>query len=150
MDHWFDSVAKDIAETGVSRRRALRRIAGGFGAVVVASLIPGQALADTMPKCSTGGGNCDTGFNNCGTNSNCYCFESFNGLVRCGCNEYCDSATSCTTSDDCPDGYFCAVNNGCTGCSDTSGVCIHLCTSDCTLGAAPLTAGTHRATAVFG
>lgn len=149
MDHWFDDAVKDLATNTVSRRGALRRIAAGFGGAAIATLIPGHVFANTMPKCTTGG-NCDIGFSNCGTNSNCYCFQAFNGQARCGCNAYCDELSTCSTSDECPEGYVCIVNNGCTGCGNSAGVCIPLCNSTCTLSAPALTAGTHRSTAAFG
>ncbi|MHB8600347.1 MAG: hypothetical protein ACYDER_26505 [Ktedonobacteraceae bacterium] len=145
MAHWFDDLTKSIVDDTngtISRRRAVRNIAGVIAGMTLASWFPGQALAQTeyTHTCKVPG-TCSTSFFNCYLNryhnTNCYCFQQMGaGRGVCGCNSYCacDSGSIppciCNSQSDCGSGYFCITNTGC-GC--TIGYCVPKCSSTCTL-----------------
>jgi hypothetical protein len=75
MDKQFDELSKSLAEDGVSRREALRKIGFSLAGVLLASLGLGK-------KARAGGG--------CKTNADCpagdYCHNG--SCVRCACVNY--------------------------------------------------------------
>jgi len=132
MANWFESVTKTLADGKLSRRGAMKTVAGITAAAALASFIPGEAFAASDGKCTPG--TCSTTFANCGKNTNCYCFQHINPKHggACGCNSYCASIPPCAKQSDCAKGSFCITNTGC-GC--TSGFCIPKCNKTCVLDA---------------
>ncbi len=145
MANWFEDITKTMADEKLPRRVAIRRISGTIVGVTLASLLPGQALANARPdgkaKCS-GPINCSSppGSYFCpnNPNPNCACFTNIKGGGTCGCNSYCSQVPTCNSSHDCSKGTFCAVSTGC-NCGYSSGVCIAKCigkNKNCQLGGA--------------
>lgn len=148
MTSWFDDMTKTLADGKLSRRQAVRRIAGTVAGAMVATYLPQSVFATRALKCNCPGncqgvspndcGGCNgPGFCNCHMqrfrNSNCYCFTRLdNGKGECGCNTYCASVTSCAKQSDCSKGYTCITS---TGCSCNGGICIQNCNKTCVLGA---------------
>ncbi len=146
MAHWFDDLTRSFADDTngtLSRRRAVRNIAGAIAGMTLASWFPGQVLAqDTNIYMCKDPGTCSTSnFYNCDlkryNNVNCYCFQHMStGKGVCACNTYCacDSdgipPCSCNTQADCATGYFCVTNTSC-GC--TNGYCLQKCNKTCTI-----------------
>jgi hypothetical protein len=147
----FDELTKGLANSGVSRRNAVKLGFGGVAAAALAALGVGSAAAapQTYPNCYAVAGTCSSGFSNCTrTNTNCYCFEHINKTTTgCGCNVYCSQAPACLHNYNCSTGYFCSDNNGCVGCAPGTGVCIQKCNkySTCVLSSVP--AGSNGKTA---
>ena len=134
MANWFDDLTKTLADASLTRRQALKHIAGTATAVVLAFWLPEQALAANQPNhhCTLGGG-CMGSFLYCGHNKyeNCYCMNQMGrNYGVCVCNTYCASAPPCSHSSQCGIGYACVTNNGC-GC--TIGFCMQKCTKTCQL-----------------
>ncbi len=139
MANWFESITKTLADDKLSRRLAVRKVAGVTTAAALAALIPAGAAFAAIPD--KGGhyckypGTCSSIFVNCQTkkygNSNCYCFEKIGTITGvCACNTYCASAPICSSQSGCASGYACTSNDGC-GC--TTGLCLQKCTKTCTL-----------------
>jgi hypothetical protein len=131
MANWFEDLTKTVADDRLSRRQAMRRIAGGVAGVALASWLPEQALAQNLPwkkQCPIGG-SCEGSFVNCNgnPNPNCICFTSTEGTPACGCNSYCSQLPNCSSSSQCKRGYVCITANGCTGCGTLFAVCMAKC-----------------------
>lgn len=128
MPNWFEDLTKTVADETIGRRTAMRRIAGGIAGVVLASGVPGLALASQKP-CTTGG-SCPTGFKRCpgNKNPNCLCYQRAKGLSpQCGCNHSCSNLVFCTTDASCGvPGQFCAYNTCCNP-PPNMGICIAAC-----------------------
>lgn len=95
----------------------------------VCCLTPAGQSSGNCTTCS--GGNCNVGFSQCGCNGplGSYCFTSTENTGVCAQNEFCDEVPTCTNSADCATGWVCITSNGCTGCSNSGGVCVPLCTT---------------------
>lgn len=142
MANWFETVTKTLGDDKLSRRQAMKKVAGVTAAVALAAVIPaGEAFAATPDKkkhgnfCKNPGTCSGSPFNNCETKKNpglnCYCFQRIGKTSgACGCNSYCSSLTACSSQSGCSKGMSCVSNNGC-GC--TTGVCIQNCTKTCVL-----------------
>jgi len=138
MTEWFSDLTKTLADETLSRRQAVRNIAGALAGGALAFWLPGQVFADSARKdyCKHPG-TCSTSFHPCGPNPNCYCFQQIGTLKGvCACNGYCNCGSDstqpclCSKQSDCGRGYFCITNTGC-GCS--TGICIQKCTKTCQL-----------------
>jgi hypothetical protein len=137
MADWFADVTRTMADDKMSRRSAMRRLAGSVAGVTLASALPGLALA--RKKSCPVGGNCTIGFTNCqgNPNTNCYCFTDSSGKGVCGCNTYCSYLSPCNSNKGCGKYNICIISNGCTGCASSWGQCIFKCAGphkNCTLG----------------
>ncbi len=145
MTDWFNDLTKTLADEALSRRQAVRRIAGMLAGGAIAFWLPDQVFADSASKHShvcKHPGTCSTNYPNCGHNQygNCYCFQSVGtGKGVCACNGYCacDSGgrqqCGCSRQSDCGKGYACVTNTGC-GCTEMT-ICLQLCTKTCQLDA---------------
>jgi len=136
----FDQLTKGLASGGLSRRDGLKLAFGGAAAAALSTLGFGSAAAAPSTNLCLGqGGNCTNGFFNCPAhkNTNCYCFTNAKGVGFCGCNQYCSQSAPCTKNRQCGLTAMCAIDNGCTGCGASSGVCIAKCSkrSTCVLAA---------------
>ncbi len=137
MADWFEDLITTMANDKISRRWAMRRIAGSAAGVALASALPELALA--RKKSCPVGGNCTIGFTNCqgNPNTNCFCFTDSTGKGKCGCNGYCSGLFPCNSDKNCGKGNMCSILNGCTGCGASSGMCIRKCSGsnkNCQLG----------------
>ncbi len=140
MANWLEDLTKTMADDKLPRRHVLRRMAGSVTSMVVASLLPTQALAkaDHLQKHCTGPCRmCACAPPSCSPNPNCFCFLGIGGKGVCGCNTYCSQAPICSKSSDCQKGFACITVNGCTGCGNSYGVCVPYCVGkhkNCQLG----------------
>ena len=143
MSDWFKEVTKTLADGTLTRRQALRRIAGSTAGAALVLCLPGSVLAQSKEPHTCTNRGCLPGcchkwsdYTNCGTNQNCYCFSTFTAdgfKGACGCNFRCytPTATPCSHKSHCPKGYFCAFGTVC-GCP---GLCVQYCTKTCHLDA---------------
>ncbi len=91
MAHWFDDLTKSFVDDTngtLSRRRAVRNIAGVIAGMTLASWFPGQVLAQAeYTHVCKDPGTCSTNFFDCDLNryqnTNCYCFQQI-GTGRVG------------------------------------------------------------------
>jgi hypothetical protein len=154
MGDWIDGIARMVAQ-GVSRRTALRYLAGGLATVGLASVaLPEPAAAKKSPRqvvcgqlckdvegkkakrackkeCRTKGGacvdaTCQEGDPADSCGETCFCTTTPEGVKVCVELDSCDTP-ACTKSKDCPDGSICSLVTCCNAPGDTQGVCIRRC-----------------------
>src|SRR5712675_1876717 len=93
MAYWFEDLTKTMADDRLSRRQAIRRVAGGVTGMALASWLPGQVLAKDIPwnKQCPGHTDCRSSPNcNGNPNTNCFCFSHITGKKDvCGCDSFC-------------------------------------------------------------
>jgi len=112
VDHSLDSLARDLANGSVSRRKALRLLGGVLLGSTLAS-IPGMALAKPKPSKCTKNSNCPSGQGcssawaclglapRCSSGAHtCVCTASVEGPVVCA-SAFCPGRIPCTSSAEC-------------------------------------------------
>jgi hypothetical protein len=140
VDHSLDSLARDLANGSVSRRKALRLLGGVLLGSSLAS-IPAKALAKPKPGRCTKNSHCPSGQGcssawaclglapRCGSGAHtCVCTASVEGPVVCA-SAFCPGQIPCTSSAECEAllglGSVCQAPISC-GCGQ---VCIAPCES---------------------
>jgi hypothetical protein len=140
-DKQLDALARELASGQISRRAALRRLAGAAIGLTVASVPGASALASTDSKkcpksrrcgdkccpkhasCKRGKCKCDSGYAKCG--KKCVDFQS--DATHCGdCDTVCDpgraciggTCAECSTPEDCPQ-----ADGDCKAATCENGVC---------------------------
>ena len=116
----LDGLARDLASGEISRRSALKRLAGGAVAASVASLPGAEALASRSrrcpparkcgdrccpahSKCRRGKCKCNEGYDKCGRK----CVDMQTSVKHCGdCDTVCPEGSSCVEG-------FCTAPPGC-------------------------------------
>jgi len=87
MGSYFDQVAREAAEKGVSRRGVLRKLGIGVGGALVAAIVPASAQAAPCPeggqKCG-GAGCCPEDTTCCKIQGAHFCCAT-GGLINVGC-----------------------------------------------------------------
>jgi hypothetical protein len=168
MGSWIDGMARVLA-SGLSRREALRRLAGGAAGVAVALSLGDEAEAkkkDPETKacrrlCATAGGKkakkkcvkacrksacssdaCAGGTQLCGSSPTCACIATTEGVPVCleVAVVSCTNRPPCTSSGDCAAGQVCAG----AGCCEGQGICLPRCSSGTFTPAGEIEAGTAR------
>jgi hypothetical protein len=132
-----------VDKNRVSRRSALKRIGAGtaiaWSAPILTSL-RAPAFGQYGPTCLPGQDSCNGPDFNCQGLSRCFCTNTAEGAVICGCFDRgaCGGYQLCTATATCPTGEFCAVGPDCCG-----GICLPLCTPQCGGGVQPNAEGVH-------
>lgn len=115
MGVWIDEFARGMAR-GMSRRAALRRLAGGAAAVVLALGLPGRVSAGTEGTCPRFGRteNCRRGRSkDCRGADQCACVKRVDGGKACierSCGPACASQSDCSAGEVCVDDPGCCMS----------------------------------------
>lgn len=136
MTHWFEEMTKLLADGTLSRRQALKSMAGMIAWTMFATSLPGSTFATKAHACNNPGTCSNPHYPQCGHNINhyCNCYTRLdNGKGVCGCGPFCACQNAippcfCSKQSDCPKGYTCVTQTGC-GCS--TDVCVQNCARTC-------------------
>jgi hypothetical protein len=122
----FDQLTKSLA-SGVSRRDALKLVAGGLTGALLTTL--GVRKAHAKTKCNPKG-TCGT-YQNCGGSGTCFCGDTGKSKGFCFEDALCSGLIGCGSNKDCKNqlgkGWKCLVGSCC-----GSNVCISKCGSGVT------------------